>query len=87
MKLLIRDLSRQTTEDTLRGLLEPFGKVQYCTLVMDAKTGASKGFGFAEMPLAGEAKAAMKALNGTLVDGRIIRVKKAVPTSPTSDKE
>jgi RNA recognition motif-containing protein len=46
---------------------------------MRRQTGTSKGFGFVEMPRAGEAKAAMKALNSTQVDGNTIRVKKAVP--------
>lgn len=58
-------------------MFEAFGRVQSCTLVMDAKTGTSKGFGFVEMPKQGEAKAAMKSLNGKAVAGSIIRVKKA----------
>ncbi len=77
MKLLIRDLNRSTTENELRELFESYGRVQSCTLVMDAKTGASKGFGFVEMPKPGEAKAAMKNLNGKLVGEHKIRVKKA----------
>jgi len=44
---------------------------------MDSVTGGSKGFGFVEMPKVGEAKAAMKNLNNTLVNGNIIRVKRA----------
>lgn len=81
MKLLIRNLSRQTTESTLRSLFEAHGKVQSCTLVMDKATGISKGFGFVEMPKPGEAKAAMKTLNNTDIDGNKIRVKKAEPKS------
>lgn len=77
MKLLIRNLARKTTEHELREMFEAYGRVQSCTLVMDDKTGVSKGFGFVEMPKPGEAKAAMKSLNGQVVAGSAIRVKKA----------
>jgi RNA recognition motif-containing protein len=77
MKLLIRNLSRVTTEAQLKELFEAYGSVQYCNLVLDAETNASKGFGFVEMPNPGEAKAAMKSLNGADVAGNKIRVKKA----------
>ena len=79
MKLLVRNLSRKTTEAELRELFEAYGRVQSCTLVMDAKTGGSKGFGFVEMPKPGEAKAAIKSLNGLPLQGQSIRVKKAEP--------
>ncbi|MGB5487011.1 MAG: RNA-binding protein [Lysobacterales bacterium] len=77
MKLLIRNLARTTTETELKNLFSPFGHVQACNLVLDKKSGASKGFGFVEIPKPGEAKAAMKALNGKVVDGSKLRVKKA----------
>ena len=77
MKLLVRNLDRSTTEQELKELFEGYGSVQYCTLVMDEKTGASKGFGFVEMPKPGEAKAAVKNLNHTLIGRNMIRVKKA----------
>ena len=77
MKLLIRNLNRITTEAELKAMFEAFGGVQSCNLVMDNKTGTSKGFGFVEMPKAGDAKAAMKSLNGKDVAGSKIRVKKA----------
>jgi RNA recognition motif-containing protein len=77
MKLLIRNLERCTKEEQLLSLFSEHGKVQSCTLVMDAKTHGSKGFAFVEMPKPGEAKAAMKTLNGLELDGRKIRVKKA----------
>ena len=77
MKLLIRNLARSTSEAEIREMFEAYGKVQSCTLVMDKVTGDSKGFGFVEIPRAGEAKVAMKALNGADVAGNKIRVKKA----------
>ena len=75
MKLLIRNLSRITTDNDLKEMFEAYGTVQSCDLVIDTKTGKSKGFGFIEMPKRGDAKAAMKHLNGVDVDGNKIRVK------------
>ena len=77
MKIMIRNLSRNTTEAELLTLFKEYGDVQYCTLVMDKVTGKSKGFGFVEMPRAGEAKAAIKELNYREIDGFKVRVKKA----------
>lgn len=77
MKLLIRNLSRTTTEEELRAMFEAHGAVQSCTLVIDKETGISKGFGFVEMPKPGEAKAAVNTLNGKDVAGSKIRVKRA----------
>ena len=80
MKLLIRNIARTTTEPELLALFADFGHIQACNLVLDKKSGLSKGFGFVEIPKPGEAKAAMKAVNGKLVDGNKLRVKKADPT-------
>ena len=77
MKILLRNLSRETTEVELLELLKAYGDVQYCKVVMDKATGISKGFGFAEMPRVGEAKAAIKGLNARDIGGNAIRVKKA----------
>ena len=78
MKLLIRNLARTITEAELQTMFEAHGTVQFCNLVIDEKTGDSKGFGFVGMPNKGEARAAMKTLNGMEVAGSKIRVKKAV---------
>jgi RNA recognition motif-containing protein len=77
MKIMMRNLSRDTTEAELLILFKEYGDVQYCKLVMDKVTRKSKGFGFVEMPRAGEAKAAIKELNYRDVGGNKIRVKKA----------
>ena len=78
MKLIIRNLDRSTTEEEVKTLFQGYGTVQSCDLVSDKTTGGSKGFAFVEMPKAGEAKAAMKNLNNTIVAKNKIRVKRAV---------
>ena len=75
MKLLVRNLARTTTEDELRTLFSEYGSIEYLTLVLDAETGKSKGFGFVEMPNETEAEAAIKALNGKTIANNRIRVK------------
>ena len=88
MKLLVRNIARNTTEEAIRTLFESHGTVQFCNLIMDKETGGSKGFGFVEMPKQGEAKTAIKVLNGKELDGSKIRVKKAEQkqTKPASAK-
>ena len=85
MKILIRNLARTTTEAELRTMFEAHGTVQSCTLIMDKVTGKSKGFGFIEMPRPGDAKAAMKNLNGKDINGSKIRVKKTEEKQPKPD--
>lgn len=77
MKILIRNLDRDTTESELKEVFEPFGPLQSCSLVLDKATGDSKGFAFVEIPNIGAAKAAIKTLNGLKLGAHTIRVKKA----------
>jgi RNA recognition motif-containing protein len=77
MRLLVRNMARKTTETDLRDLFESFGPVQSCVIVNDAETGQSKGFGFVEMPKVGDAKEAIRQLNGHEIDGEMLRVKRS----------
>jgi len=77
MKLLVRNLSRSTTEQQIRTLFTEHGTVKECTLVLDQETGKSKGFAFVEMPNETEAKTALSALHETRVANNRIRVKVA----------
>ena len=77
MKLLVRNLSRSTTEQEIRILFSAHGSVTECSLVLDQETGKSKGFAFVEMPEEVEAKAALSALHETRVAKNKIRVKVA----------
>jgi RNA recognition motif-containing protein len=77
MKLIALNLPRDYTEDALAKLFKAHGNIKGCTLVMDEKTGKSKGFGFVEMVLAHEGEAAIKALHGSSIGSAKIRVKAA----------
>lgn len=77
MKLLVRNLSRSTTEQEIRILFSTHGTVTECSLVLDQETGKSKGFAFVEMPNENEAKSAISTLHETRVAKNKIRVKVA----------
>lgn len=78
MKLLVRNLSRSTTEQEIRILFTAHGAVTKCDLVLDQVTGKSKGFAFVEMPNDKEAKLALAALHESKLANNRIRVKVAV---------
>lgn len=46
MRLYVGSLHFNITEDMLRGIFEPFGKIDSIQLIMDTETGRSKGYGF-----------------------------------------
>lgn len=77
MKLIILNLPRHFTENDLAKMFKTYGNIRACDLVMDTKTGESKGFGFVEMAVAHEGLAAIEALNGKTIQQKKIRVKAA----------
>ena len=79
LNILVRNLPRGLTGDDLRQMFKPFGMIKSCTIVSDEGSGTSKGFGFVDMPDNDEAKAAIKALNGKLINNLKIRVKTGQP--------
>jgi RNA recognition motif-containing protein len=79
MKIYVGNLSYSTSEDDIRTAFSAFGTVDSADVIMDRSTGRSKGFGFVEMSVDSEAKAAIDALNGKDVDGRSLNVNVAKP--------
>ncbi len=73
-KLFIGGLSWNTTDTILHQTFSPFGQVMAAKVIMDRETGKSRGFGFIEFETDESAKAAQKALHGSVLDGRTIRV-------------
>ena len=79
MNLYVGNLSFKTTDASLREAFQAHGQIESARVVMDRDSGRSKGFGFVEMPNREEAMAAIKALNGSELEGRNINVNEARP--------
>ena len=77
--IYVGNLAFSTTEQSIRDLFKPFGRLERVTLVTDRATGHSRGFAFVEMADDEEAAHAMAELNGCTVDGRVLRVNEARP--------
>ena len=73
-KLFVGSLPQTTTEESLKALFTPFGRVHSLKLAKDMFTGQCKGFGFLEME-GHEARAAMAELDGKSFEGNFINVK------------
>ena len=76
-KLYVGNLPFTTTDDELREVFEKHGTVESANVITDRDTGRSRGFGFVEMSDAAGAENAMRALNGTDLGGRNLRVDEA----------
>ncbi|TMW46401.1 hypothetical protein DOY81_008518 [Sarcophaga bullata] len=74
MRLYVGSLHFNITEDMLRGIFEPFGKIDSIQLIMDSETGRSKGYGFITYHNAEDAKKALEQLNGFELAGRAMKV-------------
>jgi len=78
-KLFVGSLPWAVNDDGLKKAFSPYGSVVSATVVVDRRSGRSKGFGFVEMENDSEAKAAIEALNGSELNGRNIVVNEAKP--------
>lgn len=79
MNLFVARLNYDTTESGLRSAFEAHGEVSNVKIVVDRDTDRSKGFGFVEMTVDDQARAAIAALNNSSLDGRTIVVKESEP--------
>jgi cold-inducible RNA-binding protein len=79
MKMYVGNLSFETTENDLQDLFEQHGTVNEVQLMMDRFTSKSRGFAFVTMNDGGQANAAVSALNGHQVNGRVLNVNQARP--------
>ncbi len=80
-RLFVGNLSFRTSEDALRDFFAPHG-AQSVKLMEDRETGRSRGFAFVEFADAAAATAALNATNGTVLDGRPLRVDTATERAP-----
>ncbi|GMH13248.1 hypothetical protein Nepgr_015089 [Nepenthes gracilis] len=73
-KLFITGLSFYTSEKTLRAAFEPFGEVVEVKIIMDKISRRSKGYAFVEYTTEEAASAALKEMNGKIINGWMIVV-------------
>jgi RNA recognition motif-containing protein len=76
-KLYVGNLPFSATEDELRTVFERHGAVASVNVITDRETGRSRGFAFVEMDEASAADDAMRALDGSDLGGRNLRVNEA----------
>jgi RNA recognition motif-containing protein len=77
-KLYVGNLPFSATEAELRDLFGNYGAVESVAVITDRETGRPRGFAFVEME-ASAADSAMRALDGTEMGGRSLRVNEANP--------
>jgi len=70
MNIYVGNLSFNATEESLQDLFSSIGEVESVKIITDQDTGRSKGFGFVEMENENDANSAIKALNGSEINGR-----------------
>ena len=81
-KLFVGNLPYSMTDEDLEQAFAEYGSVESAVVIRDRETGRSRGFGFVEMASTEEAEAAQKALDGSDVNGRPLRVNEAHPREP-----
>jgi RNA recognition motif-containing protein len=76
-KLYVGNLPFSSTEEDLRAMFARHGQVETVNVIMDRETGRPRGFAFVEMADASAASDAIRALDGTNLGGRALRVNEA----------
>lgn len=79
-KLFVTGLSFYTSEKTLRAAFEGFGKLVEVKIIMDKISKRSKGYAFIEYTTEEAASAALKEMNGKIINGWMIVVDVAKTT-------
>ena len=85
MNIYIANLSYSTTDADLKELFQEYGEVESSKVITDRLSGKSRGFGFVEMPNEAEALKAIKELDNTEHDEKIISVNVAKPKTEKRD--
>ncbi|MBF0430940.1 MAG: RNA-binding protein [Fibrobacteria bacterium] len=87
MNIYAGNLSFNMTEDELKNQFEQYGEVASANIIFDKLNGRSKGFGFVEMTDDAAGEQAIEALNGADVQGRKMKVNKALPKKESSPRK
>lgn len=78
MKLYVGNLPFSATEDDIRALFEEYGGVADMHIPLDRDSGRPRGFAFVTLTSREFGEAAIRALDGSQMGGRALRVSEAV---------
>ena len=81
INIFVRDLDSTTSGAQLKGHFAAYGSVETVTVVTDRDTNGPRGMAFVEMTHPAEAKAAIKSLNGFVLNDRAMQINEARPKS------
>ncbi len=76
-KLYVGNLSFSTTPEAVETLFATFGEVREVAMPTDRESGQPRGFAFVTMGNPEMAETAARQLDGTILDGRPLRVNEA----------
>jgi RNA recognition motif-containing protein len=79
MNIYISNLHFNATDSDLKTLFSEYGEVTSAKVITDRLTGRSRGFGFVEMFDTESSKNAIRELNETEFQGKVINVNEAKP--------
>lgn len=86
-RLFVGNLDWSIIEEDLRATFGEFGDIVDCKIIKDMETNRSRGFGFVTFDCTDAAVAARRALNGTNLEGRPIRVDMAHDRPPRGNRK
>ena len=87
MDIYVGNLPYEVEENAIRELFIPHGTVSGVKLLTDRETDRSRGIAFVTMDDFKEAQAAIKALDGKELSGRLIKVNKAREREPQGARQ
>ncbi len=81
MNIYVGNLPYSTEKEELQEVFEAYGIVESVDIIVDRRSGRSRGYGFVTMPNEDEARQAVEELNGSDLGGRSLRVDFSRPKS------
>ena len=75
----ISNLSYERDRNGLKSIFSKFGMIKHIKIIVEPKTGQSRGMAFVEMATPAQAKLAIDSLNQQIIDRRTVKTSWAIP--------
>lgn len=87
MNIYVSNLGFNFRDEDMKNLFTAYGEVTSAKVIMDRVTNQSRGIGFVEMSDDTAAAKAITELNGTMADGRPIKISEARPREEKNNSQ